>query len=114
MPVAEELTALYVRVPVSVATQLDERTKSLGRSKQSVVTDILSTEFGRPAKIDDSILDLDEVAELLRVSPADILERITNSKFPGRRFGNEWRFSRTAVLDWMSGTDLLHDHPTGF
>ncbi len=31
-----------------------------------------------------------------------------------RRFGEAWRFSRSAVIAWLAGTDPVTQRPTGF
>jgi excisionase family DNA binding protein len=111
---SERLTALFVRVPESLAAELAARSRAQGRSKQAVVTELLSGGVDQAAADSAVILDLDETASLLGVSPADILERIGDGSFPARRFGSAWRCSRAAVLTWMAGTDPTADHPTGF
>lgn len=116
-----ERTALFVRVPSELAADLDSRAQRSGRSKQDLVTEMLSdapAAAAERARIDrdgnDDILNLDEVAALLRVDPSDILERITDGGFPGRRFGQTWRFSRAAISAWLAGTDPIEDRRTGF
>lgn len=47
------------------------------------------------------VLTLDDAAQLLRVSPAALLERAENGDVPARRIGDEWRFSRAALLAWL-------------
>lgn len=47
------------------------------------------------------VLTLDEAAEYLRVSTADVLVMIKKQGLPGRRFGTQWRF-KTALQDWLS------------
>ena len=110
----EPLTALFVRVPESLASELTARSQAQGRSKQAVVTELLSN-GAQPTRADsDVIMDLEETASMLGVSTSDILERIADGDFPARRFGSNWRCSRAAVLTWMAGTDPTADHPTGF
>ncbi len=115
----EPLTALYVRVPTALAHRLDQHTREHGRSKQAVVTSLLNDELGgstrsTPPPATPEILDIDETAELLRVDVTALRDRISRGDFPARRFGQDWRCARQAVLDWMAGTDAAHDHPTGF
>jgi predicted DNA-binding protein len=114
--VSDLLTALFVRVPEPLANRLDERSRDLGRSKQSVVTEMLDQQLAQDVgkRGDDGILNLAETAELLRIAPSDVLNRVEHSNFPGRRFGDEWRFAKSAVVAWLGGNDSLVDHPTGF
>jgi excisionase family DNA binding protein len=62
------------------------------------------------------VLTLDEVAALLRLSPATVLREAREGRLPGRRIGEEWRFSRAHVLDWLRGdadTEGEAPAPTG-
>ena len=104
---------LFVRLPATLLTQLDDRIRADGRSKQAVVEDLLTTQLDAPGD-GDEILDLAAVADLLRVGQADVIERIRSGDFPARRFGDQWRCSRTAVLAWLSGTDPVSPRTTGF
>jgi excisionase family DNA binding protein len=44
-----------------------------------------------------------QVAELLQVPEGAVLELAESGELPGRRVGEEWRFSRAAVLAWLGG-----------
>jgi excisionase family DNA binding protein len=48
------------------------------------------------------VLTLPEAAAFLRVSEAALLLLAANREVPGRRIGSEWRFSKTALQDWLS------------
>ncbi len=50
----------------------------------------------------DEVLTLEEVAALLKI-PIDAVQTcVEQSDLPGRRFGKDWRFSKTAVLSWLA------------
>lgn len=49
------------------------------------------------------VLDLDEAAALLRVSPEIVRTLSEAQRMPARRVGDMWRFSRAALLDWLKG-----------
>lgn len=117
---AVERTALFVRVPTDLSEQLTARIQQAGRSKQDVVCDLLEAQMSAgdlPAGNGDGgstgcaedgtsdVLDLAGIATLLAVEPESVLERIAAGDFPGRRFDDEWRFSRDAVMHWLAGTD---------
>ena len=52
------------------------------------------------------VLTLSEAASLLRVEDAPLAELAATGAVPARRIGEEWRFSRTAILHWLhSGPD---------
>lgn len=105
---------LFVRLSAPLLDQLDARIEIDGRTKQAVVEDLLARQLDAPAAPDDDIVDLDGVAAILRVAPADVLDRIADGDFPARRFGTEWRFSRSAVGAWLHGTDTVTDRRPGF
>lgn len=48
------------------------------------------------------VLDLDEAAALLRVTPALLAEEARAQRVPARAIGALWRFSRTALLQWLA------------
>jgi excisionase family DNA binding protein len=48
------------------------------------------------------VLTLPEAAAYLRLPEEDVLRLIDEQALPGRRSGNEWRFSKTAIQQWLS------------
>jgi excisionase family DNA binding protein len=55
----------------------------------------------RPAE-EAEVMTLAEVAEWLQVEEAAVEVLAREKDFPGRRIGEEWRFARQAVLDWLA------------
>lgn len=51
------------------------------------------------------VLTLQEAADLLRVEQDEIVRMAATNEIPARKFGKEWRFSRTAMLAWLAGKD---------
>lgn len=49
------------------------------------------------------VLNVDDAAELLSVSPWTVREQARQGHLPGRKVGKEWRFSRVALLTWLAG-----------
>ena len=111
-----ERAALFVRLPAEVMASVDELVRATGRTKQALVTDLVAAAVGPVAKldIDHTVLDLDEVAELLRLRPEQVVARVGDGDLPGRRFGDEWRFSREAVMRWLDGADKSGTRKPGF
>lgn len=119
--VPEARHPLFVRIPATQARRLDRLAQGSGRSKQDVVTELLAGGLSGPAKASTSpagaaageppVLTLAEAAALLRVDEASVLARIDDGDLPGRRFGDEWRFSRDAVLRWLEGSDKSRRAP---
>ncbi len=48
------------------------------------------------------IMDVEEAAVFLRVSPATVRTQLAAQRLPGKRIGKEWRLSRTALIQWLS------------
>jgi excisionase family DNA binding protein len=114
----DPLTGLYTRIPVSLAASLDTLANTSGRAKQQIVTEIfeqaLSTSSHPSSAEVADVLTLDEVADLLRVEPDDVLASIDGNGLPGRRVGSVWRFSRTAIQAWLNRPEARTDRAVGF
>jgi excisionase family DNA binding protein len=48
------------------------------------------------------VLTLHEAAAYLRLPEADVLRLVDEQALPARRLGNEWRFLKAAVQQWLS------------
>jgi excisionase family DNA binding protein len=108
---SEERVPLFVRLPQEQAAELDRLTQATGRRKQQLVSELLADRLA-VGRIDlrdgqreaaEEVLTLDEVAALLRVPVSEVRVRVERGDLPGRRFGDEWRFVRAAVLSWLGG-----------
>jgi excisionase family DNA binding protein len=105
-----ERVPLFVRLPHDQATALDQLVGSTGLRKQQVVSELLGEcmAVGRldiredPQPMDDPVLTLEEVAALLRLPVEAVSARAQAGELPGRRFGDQWRFARSAVLGWLA------------
>jgi len=60
-----------------------------------------TAENGSPS----DVLTLSEAAVYLRLSEVDVLRLVDEQALPARRLGNEWRFLKAAVQQWL-GTPL--------
>ena len=115
-----EKAALFVRLPTEVMASVDELVKVTGRTKQALVTEFVEAAVGSASGVacksepSSAVLDLDEVALLLRLQPDQVVSRVGDGDLPGRRFGDEWRFSREAVMRWLDGADKPKVRKTGF
>lgn len=47
------------------------------------------------------VLTLSEAAAYLRIGEADVLRGVEEQALPARRLGNEWRFLKAAIRDWL-------------
>jgi excisionase family DNA binding protein len=122
---AEPTKAIYVRVPTAVADRLDRAAERLGMSKRDIVTRLMGDRLeieddlqavriwendhpknpGWVRAADDNngtdVLSLEDAAALLRVRPDDITELAESGEIPARKIGKQWRFSRSALLNWL-------------
>jgi excisionase family DNA binding protein len=53
----------------------------------------------------DEIMNLKEASEFLKIHEGTVRELAKEGKIPARKIGREWRFSKTALIEWMKGTD---------
>jgi excisionase family DNA binding protein len=49
------------------------------------------------------VLTLEQLAELIALDVETTLALAEKGELPGRKLGEEWRFSRRRILDWLSG-----------
>lgn len=105
----EDRVPLFVRLPREQAVALDRLADATGRRKQHVVSELLADQLavGR-IEISEStsaieVLTLRETAALLRLPVEAVRASATAGALPGRAFGDEWRFSRAALLAWLAG-----------
>ena len=104
----EDRVPLFVRLPRQQAAALDALAGSTGRHKQHLVSEILGNELAvgrvelRERTDAEDVLTLAEAAELLRLPEEAVRARANARELPGRRFGEEWRFARDALLRWLS------------
>lgn len=58
------------------------------------------------------VLTVEQAGELLQL-PADTIRRLLSAgRLPGRKVGREWRLSKQALIDYVSGEDNL-EHTRG-
>ena len=48
------------------------------------------------------ILTLEETSQYLRLPIETVLNQATKGSIPGRQIGDNWRFLKTAIDDWLS------------
>jgi excisionase family DNA binding protein len=101
---------LFVRLPSAEAEKLSRASVELGRPKQDLVAealralDVPSVGFGFGQRDGwPEVLTAEQLAELLQVEVKTVRALAARGELPGRKLGNQWRFSRRAVLDWLAG-----------
>jgi excisionase family DNA binding protein len=55
----------------------------------------------------DEVLTSEELAEWLGVATDTIRYEARRGRLPGRKVGKEWRFSKEAILEWLSTQEPL-------
>ncbi|MGE5613195.1 MAG: methyltransferase domain-containing protein [Bacillota bacterium] len=55
--------------------------------------------------MEKEILNMEEAAELFNVSIKTFIKLLREEKVPARKIGREWRFSRKALIEWLSSGD---------
>jgi excisionase family DNA binding protein len=125
----EKRTALYVRIPQGHADKLDRVAFELKVSKQDLITGLVEDMKIAPGftrrrteivEVDDAmsvgrasvlsggppeVLKLREAADLLQTERDVVQEMASNGDLPGRLVGDDWRFSRVALLRWLGTSD---------
>lgn len=57
--------------------------------------------------MDNDILNLEQAMELLGVSEKTMIKLLREEHVPARKIGREWRFSREALIKWLSAGDSI-------
>ena len=102
---------LFVRLPAADAERLDRVSFELKRPKQELVAEALRSldvqrppiGFARPASGSRDVLTTAQLAELLQVDEKVVRDLARRGELPGRKIGRDWRFARSAVIDWLAG-----------
>jgi len=109
-----------VRLPRDEADRLDRAAARLGTSKGRIVADLIAEHLEPPSGIDAlkgapvgrheftpihelEVLTLEQLATLLELDAEVVGALVDRGDIPGRKLGEEWRFSRAAILAWLAG-----------
>jgi excisionase family DNA binding protein len=123
-----DYTALYVRIPSAEAEKLHRAADVLRTPKRELITKLVA-EFDPDDPIwtrrvagpvarsqaewsvgqhsfrsveELEILTPAQLATLLQVDEESVIELAEKRELPGRKVGEEWRFSREAILAWLA------------
>jgi excisionase family DNA binding protein len=109
-----------VRLPREEADRLDRVSARLGTSKGRLVANLIAEHLEPPSGIDalkgapvgrheftptnePEVLTLEQLARLLELDVDAVRALAEQGDIPGRKLGDEWRFSRAAILEWLGG-----------
>src|ERR1041384_6035605 len=118
-------TALFVRIPSTEANKLPRATNALGAPKRELITRLVAryVDPENPATLSrlgggepemsagrawfrprggPGILTPAQLAGLLQVEEETVIALAERKEIPARKVGEEWRFSREAVLAWLA------------
>ena len=114
----DDTAAIFARIPRAQAEKLDRLSFELKRPKQEILARLVAQyEAGESAEPEPwtlgrialpppeapEVLTLEQLARLLQISDEAARELAESGEVSGRRIGDEWRFSRRAVLAWVEG-----------
>jgi len=51
------------------------------------------------------VMNAEQAGQFLQIDEALVIEMAEAGKLPGRKLGTAWRFSRAALVAWLSGPD---------
>ena len=115
---------LYVRLPATAGQKLDRASEALGIAKKDLVAGLVekyvhpNTARGLNALAGATlgnysfqpheppeVMTAEQAADFLQINERVILELAEAGTLPGRKLGGSWRFSRTALIAWLSETE---------
>jgi len=113
---AASSTPVFVRLATADAQLLSDAVASSGRTKRQLVGDAVREHLGgdpgplvlRRAALKEplpEVLDLKQAAALLRVEESTLEQEAVSRALPGRRIGEQWRFSHDALLAWLGACE---------
>jgi excisionase family DNA binding protein len=112
---------LYVRLPATAGEKLDRASEALGIPKKDLVAGLVEkyvhpgTARGLNALAGATVgnysfqpheppevMTAEQAGDYLQIDWKVVVELADAGKLPGRKLGAAWRFSRTALLEWLS------------
>lgn len=58
-----------------------------------------------PPELPPEVLNAEQAGQFLQIDEAVVIEMAEAGKLPGRKLGAVWRFSRAALVAWLSGPE---------
>lgn len=107
-----DVSALFVRLPASEGRQLEMAVAASGKTKRQLVSEAVREHLTDDGLVvghasiqetRDDVMTVGDAAVLLKLDESAVLAAAESLDLPGRQIAGHWRFSRRAVLDWLSG-----------
>jgi len=113
---------LFVRLPNAAVDKLHRAAEALGMRKKDLVAGLV-TKYVNPDSRrglnalgalgsysfqpydPPEVMNAEQAAQFLQIDEAVVVEMAEAGKLPGRRLGSAWRFSRAALVAWLSGPE---------
>jgi len=110
---------LYVRLPADASNMLDRAAAELGVHKKDLVAGLVTKYLG-PTPSNGSkppmmmgtysfqpydppeIMNAEQAGQFLQIDERNVIELAEAGKLPGKKLGPVWRFSRDALVAWLS------------
>jgi len=92
------MPAFFVLNPIPTLDKIGKGEKGLTRkvSLYSVLQDWLMA-----SNRDHEVMDVDGLAEYLKLSKSSVYKMLRVGKIPGRKMGKCWRFHKDAISQWL-------------
>jgi hypothetical protein len=108
-------TPLYVRLPNAAVAKLDHAAEVLGMRKKDLVAGLVTKYIGsytgqgpmvgsysfQPYEPPE-IMNAEQAGQFLQIDEKMVIELAEAGKLPGKKLGPVWRFSRDALVAWLS------------
>jgi excisionase family DNA binding protein len=119
MPKKAAEGALFVRLPATAVDKLDRAAQALGMRKKDLVAGLVSKyvdpdsprglnalgSYSFHAYDPPEVMNAGQAGEFLQIEEATVIEMAESGKLPGRKLGAAWRFSRAALVAWLSAPE---------
>jgi hypothetical protein len=123
----QQQTPLYVKIPTTSVDKLDRAAAALGVHKKDLVADMVdrycepdqmsarrSTPLPNPMMGTYSfqpydppeIMNAEQAGQFLQIESHNVIELAEAGKLPGKKLGPVWRFSREALVAWLSTPEV--------
>ena len=108
-------TPLYVKLPTSAVEKLDRASAELGVSKKQLVTTLVAKYIDPREPVmgtysfqpydPPEVMSSAQAAQFLQIDEKNVIELAEAGKLPGKKLGPVWRFSRDALVAWLSAPE---------
>ena len=109
-------SALFVRLPAAAADRLDRAAETLGMRKKDLVAGLVTKYIDAggqrgPGTLGaysfqpydpPEVMNAEQAGQFLQIDESIVVEMAEAGKLPGRKLGTAWRFSRAALVTWLS------------